>query len=511
MSLPILVADGIGKLFGVNRVLDSIYFDVLPGEVHGLIGENGAGKSTLLKILFGAHQPSEGRILSNGDVVTLGSPAIARRHGIAMIYQEPLAFEDMTVFENIVIGNIRRTRFGFFDRKDLEEKVERVLDRLGLRLLPTQKMRGVSVAEQQLVEIGAALMSDASVIFMDEPTASLTPDEVERLFRIISKLKAKGKAIVYVSHRLDEISSLCDRITVLKDGIKVGTYPAEALDKAQMIRLMIGDRAQEFSAALRTEHGTSTPQDVYLDVRSISVTGEFSDVSFTVRRGEILGIFGLMGSGRTEVARALFGITPIDEGEILIDGQAVTIDTPEKAVRIGIALTPEDRQGLGVLLAQQISFNSTFVVPNRISNGIGWIDNAAEEAVAHEYVDALRTKYADLSQPVGDLSGGNQQKVSLAKWLATNPQVLILDEPTRGIDVGAKAEVYRIIRHLAEAGKCVIMISSEVEEVVGLSDRLLVMYEGRQTEILAGSQITEENALIAAHEQPVTTEVRDDD
>lgn len=492
----LLSAEHIHKSFGRNKVLQAVDFEILPGEIHSLIGENGAGKSTLLKILFGIHQPDQGTITLGGEDTYLHSPMDARGKGIAMIHQEPLAFTDMTVFENIVLGNINRTRFGFFDKADLLKKAAKVLDRLGLSLSLDQKMQGVSVAEQQLVEIGAALMSDANIIFMDEPTASLTPDEVERLFSIIHKLKAKGKSVVYVSHRLEEIRCLSDRITVLKDGKKVGTYEGASLEKSDMINLMIGCSVQEF---VKKEH-SGQAGEVLFEVSTIAIPGIFSDVSFQVKRGEVFGFFGLMGSGRTEVARALFGITPIETGEIKMKGKRVSIKSPADAIEHRIALVPEDRQDLGVLIRQGIAFNASFTVPEQFTGLFGWIDKKREQLVAKKFVELLKTKYGALNQAVGDLSGGNQQKVSLAKWLATDPDLLILDEPTRGIDVGAKAEVYKIINQLAESGKAVIMISSEVEEVLGLSDRILVMYEGRQTAILEKDEISELRVLSAAHD-----------
>jgi ABC-type sugar transport system ATPase subunit len=492
----LLSAVNVHKSFGRNKVLEAVDFEILPGEIHSLIGGNGAGKSTLLKMLFGIHQPDEGTIILNGEETVLHSPIDARGKGIAMIHQEPLAFTDMTVFENIVLGNIRHTRLGFFDRQDLLKKAAKVLDRLGLCLSLDQEMRGVSVAEQQLVEIGAALMSDANIIFMDEPTASLTPDEVERLFSIIHKLKEKGKSVVYVSHRLEEIKCLSDRITVLKDGKKVGTYEGSSMEKSDMIRLMIGCSVQDF---VKKEHSAGDGELLF-EADGISIPGIFTDISFQVRRGEVFGFFGLMGSGRTEVARALFGITPVESGEIKMKGKSIKIDSPSDAIKNRIALVPEDRQNLGVLVRQGISFNASFTVPDSFTGLFGWIDKRKEKQVAVKYVELLKTKYGHLDQPVGDLSGGNQQKVSLAKWLATDPDLLILDEPTRGIDVGAKAEVYKLINQLAESGKGVIMISSEVEEVLGLSDRILVMYEGRQTAILGKDEISEVRVLSAAHD-----------
>lgn len=492
----ILSGKDIYKSFGKNTVLEKVNFEILPGEIHALIGENGAGKSTLLKILFGIHQPEQGSVYLDGAETVLHSPMDARGKGIAMIHQEPLAFTDMTVFENIVLGNIRKTRLGFFDRQDLRKKAAKILDRLNLTLSLDQKMLGVSVAEQQLVEIGAALMSDARIIFMDEPTASLTPDEVERLFALIQKLKDKGKSIVYVSHRLDEIKCLSDRVTVLKDGKKIGTYEGSSLSRDDMINLMIGCSVQEF---VKKSH-TSAADEILFEADDISIQGIFSNVSFNVKRGEVFSFFGLMGSGRTEVARALFGITPVESGELRIGGRSVCIGTPSDAVKNGIALVPEDRQDLGVLVKQGIAFNASFTVPKKFTRLFGWIDRDRERKTAQKYVDLLKTKYEHLDQLVGDLSGGNQQKVSLAKWLAAEPEVLILDEPTRGIDVGAKAEVYKIINQLADSGKCIIMISSEIEEVLGLSDRILVMYEGQQTAVLEKDEITEIRVLAAAHD-----------
>jgi len=500
---PVLQAVNVGKAFGQNQVLENIDFEIMPAEIHSLIGENGAGKSTLLKILFGVYKPCSGSVLMDGKEVHLNSPMQAREHGIAMINQEPQAFADMTVFENIVIGNMNKTKMGFFDRKDLEEKAARVLDRLGLNLRLDQKMIGLSVAEQQLVEIGAALMSDAKILFMDEPTASLTPDEVEKLFKIINKLQAKGKSIVYVSHRLDEVKLLSDRITVLKDGNKVGTYDNTDISKEEMIIKMIGCSLNEFVKKERS----SRIGNPFLEVDNISIPGIFRNVSFNLHRGEILGVFGLMGSGRTEVARALFGITPIVSGEIRMEKKKISITSPFEAIKNKIALVPEDRQELGVLLEQGIAFNTSFAVPKQIMSRIGWIDRSREEKLTADFVGKLKTKYTHLNQLVGDLSGGNQQKISLAKWLAANPEVLILDEPTRGIDVGAKTEVYKIINRLAAEGKSIIMISSEIEEVIGLSDRIMVMYEGTCTAILEHDEISEKNVLSAAHDHVVESEV----
>lgn len=494
-EVPVLCGNKICKSFGKNEVLKSIDFDIIPGEVHALIGENGAGKSTLLKILFGVHRQTSGDVMIDGKCVCFNSPLDAKAHGIAMIHQEPLAFHDLSIMENIFIGHIKKSKKVLIDWEGLEKEAGEVLKTLGLSFSVKQKMVGISVAEQQLVEIGAALVSDAKIIFMDEPTASLTPDEVENLLSIIKKLKQQGKSIVYISHRLEEIKEIADRVTILRDGNIIGTYNNSDLTQSDMISLMIGRTLnEEFK-----KETVRISENPFFQVKGIGIPGIFEDVSFDVRKGEVLGIAGLMGAGRTEVARAIFGITPVEKGEILIDGKKVEIRSPSDAIRNRIALVPEDRQGLGLFLLKTIAFNSTFMIPQKITRALGWLDKKRESDISEQYARRLKTKFASERQNVGDLSGGNQQKISLAKWIATDPQVLILDEPTRGIDVGAKAEVYKIIGQLTEEGKCIIMISSELNEILALSDRVIVMYEGKQTALISKEELSEIRVLSAAH------------
>jgi len=492
----LLSAKGIRKTFGKNEVLHGVDFDIRPGEVHALIGENGAGKSTLIRILFGIHKASEGVIEINGEPVRIASPQDARNYGMAMINQEPLAFADMSILENIFLGHLNLKKSRMVDFKNMEKTARELLDKLGLNLDVNDRMMGISVAEQQMVEIAGALSSNASIIFMDEPTASLTPDEVERLMTLIRRLRSEGKTIVYISHRLEEIKDISDRVTVLCDGNKVGCFETAKITIDDMIRSMIGCSLVE----MITKEDTEISKETHFEVKGLGSHGAFSDVSFGVRKGEILGIAGLMGSGRTEIARTIFGVMKRDEGTIEIDGKSVEINSPIDAIKNGIALVPEDRHGLGLFLKKPIAFNTTFASPWKISGKMNFVDRKKEKEVTEAYVEKLKTKLSSIYNNVSDLSGGNQQKVSLAKWLATDPDVLILDEPTRGIDVGAKTEVYKIINQLARENKCIILISSELAEVLALSDRVMVMYEGRQTALFNRDEINEVNVLAAAHD-----------
>ncbi|MDR0583829.1 MAG: sugar ABC transporter ATP-binding protein [Treponema sp.] len=494
----ILKAAGISKTFGKSRVLKSVDFDIFPGEVHALIGENGAGKSTLLKILFGLYSmdSGEGALYIDGKSVSFESPRDAIDYGIAMIHQEPLVFKDLNIIENFFIGYINEKVVNW---RSLEKTAAALANDIGLNAPLKQKMERLSVAEQQLVEIGAALVSNARIIFMDEPTASLTPNEVENLLGMIKRLKGEGRSIVYISHRLGEIKAIADRITVMRDGAVVGTHPNSDLSHDNMIRLMLGHEL----TLTRKNKQINKKAEPYFRAEAIGIPGIFDNVSFSVGKGEILGIAGLMGSGRTEVARALFGVTPVKRGRLLINGVPVKINSPNEAVRHGIVLLPEDRQALSLFLKQTIAFNATFLVPDRISDRGGWINRGREEALTEEGCGRLRTKYAGAQQYVEELSGGNQQKIGIAKLIATNPEILILDEPTRGIDIGAKEEVYKIIERLSEEGKCIIMISSETAEILALSDKVMVMYEGRPAAMIPGEELNEVNILSAAHDLAV--------
>ena len=492
-KVNLLSAQKICKSFGKNNVLKSVDFDLEAGEVHALIGENGAGKSTLLKILFGIYQPTSGEIYLDGKTVRMKHPVDAIGHGIAMIHQEPSVFEDLSIAENIFTGHFDTRKIKW---EELNRKASEAMQEVGLAFSPGRMMKGLSVAEQQLIEIASALSSDAKIIFMDEPTASLTPSEVDNLLELIDTLRKKGKTIVYISHRLEEIKAVSDRITVLRDGEIVGTYQNAEITKDQIIQKMIG---KEFRAGCGATERKTFGQP-FLEIEDISIPGIFEHISFQIARGEIMGVAGLMGAGRTEVARGIFGITPVKSGQIKIKGKEVKIGSPEAAIKNKIALVPEDRQGLGLFVSEPIAFNTTFAIIDSIKKKLGYIDTKKEKKISEEYVEGLKTKCRSVNQKVGDLSGGNQQKVSLAKWISTNPDVLILDEPTRGIDVGAKEEVYRLIRKLAEEGKCIMMISSELNEIISLSDKVMVMYEGKQTGMLQKDEITEVKILSAAHD-----------
>jgi ABC-type sugar transport system ATPase subunit len=494
-TAPILKAAGITKTFGKSQVLKSVDFDIVSGEVHAVIGENGAGKSTLLKILFGLYSmdSGQGSLLIDGEAVSFESPRDAIEHGIAMIHQEPLIFKDLSIIENLFTGYINTK---IVDWRSLEKAAVSLAADIGLNVPLDWKMDRLSIAEQQLVEIGAALVSNARIIFMDEPTASLTPHEVENLLNMIRKLKGEGKSIVYISHRLGEIKTIADRITVLRDGCLVGTYPGSDLSHDDMIRLMLGHEL----TLKRSKERAAKNREPYFRVEDIGIPGIFEGVSFSVGKGEILGVAGLMGSGRTEVARALFGITPVKKGRMLINGVPVKINSPDEAIKHGIALLPEDRQALGLFLKQTIAFNTTFPSPGLICDKGGWINAVREDTLTNEGCMRLKTKYADTRQYVEELSGGNQQKIGIAKWIATNPDILILDEPTRGIDIGAKEEVYKIIEKLSEEDKCIIMISSEMAEILALSDKVMVMYEGHPTAMISGEKLNEVNILSAAHD-----------
>lgn len=488
----IIKTENLCKEFGKTRVLRDVNFDIVPGEVHALMGENGAGKSTLMNVLFGVHKITSGKIFVDGTEVRITNPAEARKYGIAMIHQEPLTFQNRSILENIFAGNMDKE---IVDYKDLEKRGREILDSLEIPFSLHRKVKGLSVADMQKIEIANVLASNARVIFMDEPTASLTPHEVNALLNLIGALTRQGKAVVYVSHRLSEVMQISDRITVLRSGDCVGTFQRADLTENDLVRLMIGKSIDEFI----TKETVEIEETPYFEVQNISVKGCFSDVSFQVRKGEIFGLAGLVGAGRSEIARGIFGITPVEKGRILIGGREVKIKNPKQAIRNKIALLPEDRQGLGLLLEKSIAFNSTFAVPHRITNKYGVVNKKAEQKLTDHFAQLLRLKCDSYSQCVEELSGGNQQKVSIAKWLSVEPDILILDEPTRGIDIGAKAEVYKLIGQLAKEGKCIILISSEQAEITALCDEVLVMYEGKMSASLGRDELKEENVLMAAH------------
>ncbi|HZZ42012.1 MAG TPA: ATP-binding cassette domain-containing protein [Tepidisphaeraceae bacterium] len=490
----VIQATGLSKSFAGVPVVTNVSVDVRAGEVLALMGENGAGKSTVLKILAGVHKADAGTILVAGQPAELGTVQSAQRLGIALIHQEPLSFPDLTVAENIYLGSgALAGKLGLIDRKKIRTDAQNILTSLGVKLDPNAKTSGLSIADQQMVELAAALSQETRVLLMDEPTAALTPAEVKDLFRIVRRLKEQGTAIVFISHRLEEVMEISDRITVLRDGQFVATKPVAETSTADIISMMVGRPLADLF------HKESAPQtgEPYLKVENLSSPGRFENISLEVHRGEIVGMAGLVGAGRTEVAETIFGLRPRTTGRILLGGKELSINSARDAIANGIAYVPEDRQKHGLLMPFSIQNNTTLASPSRVSK-LGWLFRSAERAVANKYRELLRTRCRDVSQPVRELSGGNQQKVVLSKWLTTHPEVLILDEPTRGIDVGAKAEVHQVIGDLARQGKAILMISSDLPEVLGVSDRILVMKEGRLTGTFPRSEATQERVMTAA-------------
>ena len=491
-SDPIISVRALSKAFSGVTVLHNIDFDIYPGEVHAVVGENGAGKSTLVKIISGVHLPTHGEIFLDGKPVKIPNPHVARELGIALIHQEPLTFPDLDVTENIFAGHTREGKARFIDWKKKRQQARELLDSLDLTIDENALVRGMPIADQQMVEITCALSTNAKVIIMDEPTAALSQGEVKSLFNIIDKLKRKGKAIVFIGHRLEEIEKIADRVTVLRDGEKVGERFMRELNIDQLVQMMIGRTVKELIGKEKVPIG-----DVRLELKNLTLPGKFRDISLKVRSGEIVGMAGLVGAGRTDVGQAIFGIHPAETGEILMDGKPLHIRNPAEAIKKGIALVPEDRAVSGLLLPFSIERNMTFATLDKVSNG-GFINSQAEDKVVGQYVDELQIKIRSTDQEVRELSGGNQQKVVLSKWLMAEPEILILDEPTRGVDVGAKAEVYKLISKLVKAGKAILMISSELPEIMQLSDRVYVMSEGRITAEFDRGELDSELIMTAA-------------
>ncbi len=486
---PLLRMQGIRKAFPGVVALDDVDLELHSGEVLALLGENGAGKSTLIKVIGGAHLPEEGTIEIDGQSVRIETPQDSLQAGIGIIYQEFNLVPELTARENIFLGQ-EPSRVSFIPRKEEHRKALALFARIGVEIDPGKLCSELSVAEQQVVEIAKALSQNARIIVMDEPTAALTPREVEGLLEVVRELKTQGIGVIYISHRLDEIDAIADRITVLRDGGHVGTRSMEDIDREQMIALMVGRSLdKEFPAR------SSSPGKVRLAVRQLTRGNKVQGVSFDVRAGEIVGLTGLVGAGRTETARLIFGADRMEAGVIELDGQELRVRSPRDAIRHGFCLLTEDRKGQGLVLGQTVQEN--FGLPNLAEfSGMGLLSASRESEAFAQYVDKIKIKIVSHAQTAGTLSGGNQQKVVLAKWLQRNAEVIIFDEPTRGIDVGAKFEIYQLIHQLAEEGKAVLMISSELPEILGMSDRIIVMNEGRVTgEIKEPSEATQEDVM----------------
>ena len=503
MNTPLLRLDHISKAFPGVQALQDVQFAVQAGEVHALLGENGAGKSTLIKIISGVHSPDTGTIEFNGSPVQLTSPQQAQQLGIATIYQELLLYPELSVAENIFMGHAPRGRWGI-DWRAMRQQAETILASLDIHDLDVTRLVGtLSVGNRQRVEIAKALSQDTQVLIMDEPTAALTEADVERLFNIVRLLRERGVGIIYISHRLEEIFALADRVTVLRDGQYVATRSVSEINHDELISMMVGRTIDNLFPKLEADIGEQV-----LEVRDLTRRPLTRAVSFNLRTGEIVGLAGLVGSGRSELAQVIFGITPAQSGQILLDSQPVRINSPIQAKQLGIAYIPEDRGLQGLIRPMRLRENVSLAVLEHLCRGrLGYIQGDAERALSSESIDQFNIRASSIEQVVNKLSGGNQQKVVLSKWLATKPRVLIMDEPTRGIDVGAKAEIHRLMSQLAQQGMAILMISSELPEIMGMSDRILVMREGQLVaeferqqatqEVVAGAMMSENKNRVA--------------
>jgi ribose transport system ATP-binding protein len=493
MSELLVEMTGIGKSFPGVRALEEARFELLPGEVHALVGENGAGKSTLMKILAGIYRRDAGSIRVKGSEVEISTPHAAQSLGISIIHQELNLMNHLTVAQNIFIG--REPRRGILlDEAALNAKAQQLFDDLHLKLDPRRRVGALAVAQQQMVEIAKALSYNSDVLIMDEPTAALTDTEIDELFRIIRHLRDRGKGIVHISHRLEELKQISNRVTVMRDGRFIATVNTADAEIQQIISMMVGRTVFEATPELPEQRDPN----VVLEVKGFNRGRQVRDINFSLHRGEILGIAGLVGAGRTEVVRAIFGADRPESGQVTMNGKPVVIHEPSDAVHHGIAYLSEDRKRYGLALGMDVELNTVLASLRRFANGFGWVRTGATRKQALEHVQALAIKTPSIRQRVKNLSGGNQQKVVIAKWLTADTDILIFDEPTRGIDVGAKSEIYRLLNDLAKQGKSIIMISSELPEVLRMSHRILVMCEGRITGELSSAEATQEKIMTLA-------------
>lgn len=489
MERTVLQMRGIRKEFPGVIALEDVDFDLKRGEVHVLFGENGAGKSTLIKIISGALEKTRGTIHINGQITPIQNPKHALQLGICTIYQELNLVPELTVAENIFLGREPASRSGWIDNKNMNEKTAQILSNLGVDIDPELKISGLSIAMRQMAEISKAISMDCRILILDEPTSALTWQEIKHLFKIIEKLKEENVAIIYISHRIEEIFEIGDRVTVLRDGKVVGTRNIEDTQQSELIQMMVNRELKEFYPPRSVEIGKES-----LRVEGLSQKGKLDDINFSSHRGEILGLTGLMGSGRTELAMALFGVDPIDGGTIYLNGEACKIDSARKAMQLGLGYVPEDRQLQGLVLKLSLAKNISLTDLEQVSSK-GLINFQAEHKQAQKAIQNLHIKTTGPDQKVRFLSGGNQQKVVIGKWLACQTDIFLLDEPTRGIDVAAKVEIYQLINSLAARGATIVLISSELPEVIGMCDRIIVMREGRINGIFDSSTVTQEILL----------------
>jgi rhamnose transport system ATP-binding protein len=497
---PLLQLRDITKSFQAVRALRGVSFDLWPGEVHALLGENGAGKSTLIKVITGAHQADGGTIEIEGKAITRLDPSSAKAMGIAAIYQQPALFPDLTVAENVALGLETPTVKSRIRWAERRSRAQELLKRIGAEIEPDTEVRKLSMPEQQLVEIARSMGAGARILIMDEPTASLTQKEVHLLYAVVRDLRAHNVGVIYISHRMEEIFALADRVTVLRDGESVGTQDTKGMNESMLIKLMVGREVSTLYPPSET-----SPADVLLSLQGVGCKSSgVHDVNLDLRAGEVVGFAGIVGAGRTELARVLFGITPADAGKITLRGKSVSIHSPREAVEHGIGYVPEDRRRHGVILEMPIASNMTMSIHPTLFPW-SWLRFGAERELASRYIRDLAVKTPSAELPGGALSGGNQQKVSLARWLATKPKVLILDEPTQGVDVGAKSEIHRIIRRLTKEGLAVMMISSDLAEVLGMSDRIAVMHGGTIVREFTAAEANAHDVMAAALGQREST------
>ena len=488
MNSPFLELENISKTFPGVKALNKVKFDIYPGEVHSLVGENGAGKSTLIKVMSGAHQPDEGGIIKiNGEQVKISNPIDAIKKGISVIYQDFSLFGNLTVAENIVINQIIEKNKLLLNWKEIRIKAEKALNVVGIKINPNEIVDNLSVAKKQMVAIAGAIAHNAKMIIMDEPTSALSKQEVENLYRIIDMLKSKNIAVMFVSHKMDELFKVSDRFTIFRDGQYVDTVKASDIDKKTLIAKMVGRDVNILNYA-----NLNIKEEVVLEIKGLSKKGNYKNINLKLYKGEVLGITGLVGAGRSELFQTIFGILKADSGKIILEGEEINLNSPWTALKKGIGYIPESRQTQGLVLEKKVSENITLPLLKNFTNKLGIINTKKQSSLVHDLIDKLDVRPKDENLTASQLSGGNQQKVVIAKWIATNPKILIVDEPTNGVDIGAKADIHKILRELAKNGTSIIVISSELPEILSISDRILFMRKGCISGEFKNSNLTQE-------------------